>query len=158
VEPRGKAHQQTINKTNLRSIFTVFFSRFFVKLPSLLSSKVYPKEPFMSIALTQHTNQFSTSPQLTVEQIAEAAALGFKTIINNRPDGEAGAEQPLSSDLAREAAKHGISYHHIPVISGQMTQDNVIAMKQLLAQAQAPVLAFCRSGTRSTNLWRSACE
>jgi len=112
----------------------------------------------MTIALTQHTDQFSTSPQLTVEQIAEAAALGFKTIINNRPDGEAGAEQPLSSDLARETAKHGISYHHIPVISGQMSPDNVVAMKQVLSQAQSPVLAFCRSGTRSTNIWRAACE
>ena len=108
----------------------------------------------MALQLTQHTSHFSTAPQISCEDMAAIAASGFHTVINNRPDGEGGAEQPSSHDMAQAAQAHGLAYHYIPVISGQVTQDQVTAFTAVLAQAPGPVLAFCRSGTRSTNMWR----
>jgi sulfide:quinone oxidoreductase len=55
--------------------------------------------------------------------------------------------------MAQAAQAHGLAYHYIPVISGQVTQEQVTAFADVLAQADGPVLAFCRSGARSTNMW-----
>lgn len=106
--------------------------------------------------ITQHNNCFSTSPQLSITEVAEIAALGYKTIINNRPDGEGGPEQPTSAQIEQAAQAHGLHYIYLPVISGSMTDDNVQQMAGLLADVPQPVLAFCRSGTRSTNLYNRA--
>jgi uncharacterized protein (TIGR01244 family) len=108
----------------------------------------------MAVHITQHTPHFSTAPQISVEDMAAIAAGGFHTVINNRPDGEGGAEQPSSHAMAQAAQAHGLAYHYIPVISGQVTQEQVTAFAEVLAHASGPVLAFCRSGARSTNMWR----
>ena len=101
------------------------------------------------------TDALSVAPQLTVDDLAEVARLGFKTGINNRPDGEAQG-QPSAAALGAKARQLGLVYHYQPVVSGAMTEEDVIAFRQLLASAAQPVLAFCRSGTRCTNLWAFA--
>jgi len=107
----------------------------------------------MPISVNQHTPEFCTAGQLQPEDMAALAAHGIRTVINNRPDGEGGPDQPLSAAIETAARASGMAYHYIPVISGQVTQAQVDAMASTVAQAATPVLAFCRSGARSSNLW-----
>lgn len=97
------------------------------------------------------TDDFTTAPQISLDDVAEAARQGFRTIINNRPDGEA-PDQPTSAQMEAAAKAAGLAYHHIPVRGGP-TPDQVAETQALLAEAEAPVLAFCRSGTRSIVTW-----
>ena len=97
----------------------------------------------------------SVAPQITPEDLPEVVRLGFRTVINNRPDGES-FDQPPASVVAAAAQAAGLVYHHQPVTSGGLTVDDVLRFRDLLAAAEGPVLAFCRSGTRSANLWALA--
>ena len=97
------------------------------------------------------TDDFTTAPQISVADVAEAARQGFRTLINNRPDGEAEG-QPTSAQMEAAARAAGLAYHHIPVTGGP-TPAQVEQTQALLAEAEAPVLAFCRSGTRSIVTW-----
>jgi len=110
----------------------------------------------MSISISQHTEHFSTAPQIGPEDMAAIAAHGFHTVINNRPDGEGGPEQPTSYAMAQAAQAAGLGYHYLPVISGQITSEQVKQVAALLKEAPGPVLAFCRSGARSTTIWHMA--
>lgn len=98
------------------------------------------------------TEQLSVAAQLNADDLAAAKAAGFRTIINNRPDGESD-DQPSSAEMARLANALGLSYHHQPVISGQISDDNIDEFGRLYTAAEKPVLAFCRTGTRCTFLW-----
>ena len=100
------------------------------------------------------TDDFTTAPQISLGDVAEAARLGFRTVINNRPDGEA-PDQPTSAEMEAAAKAAGLAYHHIPVTGGP-TPAQVEQTRELLATAEAPVLAFCRSGTRSIVTWSLA--
>ena len=94
----------------------------------------------------------SVSPQLQVQDIGVAASQGFKVIINNRPDGEEDG-QPSSDELKAAAQANGLEYIHIPVIPGKVTDKDVEAFSKALDSVRGPVLAFCRTGTRSSTLW-----
>lgn len=94
----------------------------------------------------------SVSPQIYPAHIERLAALGFKSIINNRPDNETD-DQPLSEELATEAAKHGLNFVSIPITPGEVTDENIKEFGAELKRARGPVLAYCRSGMRSTSLW-----
>ncbi|MEY1661129.1 TIGR01244 family sulfur transferase [Isoalcanivorax beigongshangi] len=109
-------------------------------------------------SLTRHTESFSTCAQIRAEDVAAIAEQGFRTLINNRPDAEGGDSQPRSEDIAKAAAAAGLKYIHIPVISGQITPEQVTLMRSALDNAEQPVLAFCRSGARSTQLWGLALQ
>lgn len=98
---------------------------------------------------------FAVAAQIRPEEIAELAAAGFRTLIGNRPDGEA-ADQPESAELARVAAEHGLAFVHIPVRSGAIDAAAVTRFAAALAEYPGPVLAFCRSGMRSASLWALA--
>ena len=98
------------------------------------------------------TDQLSVTAQLAVADLAQAAAQGFRGIINNRPDGEA-PDQPRSDELAAAAARHGLAYRYIPVVPGQLQEAQVDAFAEALGELPGPLLAFCRTGTRSTTLW-----
>lgn len=98
------------------------------------------------------TDTLSVAPQISEGDLAALAAQGFRSVINNRPDGEAG-DQPASAVLAAAAARAGLAYRDIPVISGQLQDTQVAAFGKALTELPAPVLAFCRTGTRSTTLW-----
>ncbi len=97
------------------------------------------------------TDQLSVSPQITVAQVAEAARQGYRTLVNNRPDHEEPG-QPTSAEIEAAAKAAGLAYRHIPVRGGP-TPDQVSASKELFDAAEGPVLAFCRSGTRSIVTW-----
>lgn len=101
------------------------------------------------------TRAVSVSEQINHGDLARIAACGFKTVINNRPDKEA-RFQPRSQTLARYAAKANIDYIHLPVISGGLTNKDIEDFKAILQSAQGPILAFCRTGTRSALLWAGA--
>jgi len=103
----------------------------------------------------QVTPSFWASPQITPDDVAEASALGFTLIINNRPEGEAD-DQTAGDLIARAAEAAGMDYRAIPVSPGGFSEDQVRAMSEALAAAEGPVLAYCRSGTRSTLLWSLA--
>lgn len=95
---------------------------------------------------------YSVSPQLRPSDIGSLAAAGVKTLINNRPDSE--AEDQASSARMEEAARsHGIDYVHLPVISGQITDEDVEKFRAVMNRVQGPVHAFCRSGMRCISLW-----
>lgn len=94
----------------------------------------------------------SVSPQIYSSEVEQLAALGFKTIFNNRPDNEV-TEQPLGAEIAAEAANHGLIYVDLPIITYGITAQNVADFGIEIMRARGPVLAYCRSGTRSTTLW-----
>ncbi|TVQ40772.1 MAG: TIGR01244 family phosphatase [Geminicoccaceae bacterium] len=103
----------------------------------------------------QLVDGFYVAGQLQREDFAAAAAEGVRTVINNRPDGE--APDQLSHADAQEAAKAaGMAYHYLPVVNGQLNIETVEALRALLDEIEGPVLAYCRSGTRSTFLWAFA--
>lgn len=101
------------------------------------------------------TPEFSVAPQLAAEDFARAAAEGFKTVINNRPDGEAG-DQLSSADAKAAAEAAGLSYYALP-FQGPPSPAILAEMAQLLEAARSgPVLAYCRTGTRSVTAWGMA--
>lgn len=100
------------------------------------------------------TDDLSVSPQIGVDDVAAAAAAGFRTIINNRPDGEEPG-QPSGHEIEAAAREAGLAYFHVPVRGGP-TPDQVETTGKIFAEAQGPILAFCRSGTRSIVTWSLA--
>lgn len=101
------------------------------------------------------TDDLSVAPQIAVADVAEAVRQGFKTLISNRPDGE-DPGQPTAREIATAAADAGLPFYHIPV-RGAPTPEQVEATRLILQDADTPVLAFCRSGTRSIVTW-SICQ
>src|SRR5690606_738415 len=98
---------------------------------------------------------FAVTGQITPQDLPEVAALGFGTVINNRPDGEAG-DQPSSEEVGQAARAAGLRYVHLPVVSSAITPEHAKAMREALTSANGPVLAFCRSGARSSKLYELA--
>lgn len=98
------------------------------------------------------TEQLTVSPQITVDDVAQIAASGFRSIICNRPDGE-GADQPAFAEIEAAAHKAGLEVRYMPVTPGKLSDDDAAAMGAALAQLPAPTLAYCRTGTRSATLW-----
>ncbi|CAN1537267.1 TIGR01244, TIGR01244 family protein [Sphingomonadaceae bacterium] len=101
------------------------------------------------------TDGIYASPQITADQIAEATALGIKLIVNNRPEGE-GDNQTPGEEIEAAARAAGMDYVAIPVTHSGFSEPQVKAMADALDTAQGGVLAYCRSGTRSTLLWALA--
>ncbi|MDE2404777.1 MAG: TIGR01244 family phosphatase [Sphingomonadales bacterium] len=101
------------------------------------------------------TEQVWASPQIDVATVAEAAAQGVRLIINNRPEGES-PDQTAGDAIEAAARAAGLAYVAIPVTHAGFSQNQVAAMAEALAGAEGKVLAYCRSGTRSTLLWSLA--
>ncbi len=94
--------------------------------------------------------------QIFPEQVAQVAEKGFKSIINNRPDMEGGAEQPTSAQIEDAARAAGIDYVFQPVVAGQITEIDVRTFANHFNELPKPVLMFCRTGNRSNNLYELA--
>lgn len=107
--------------------------------------------------ITTVTPEFSVSPQISPRDVAEVAALGFRSVICNRPDGE-DPNQPEVALIRAEAEAKGLAFAFIPVVSGQIRPDQAADLRKALAEMPTPVLAYCRSGTRSRQLWSLATE
>lgn len=101
------------------------------------------------------TDQFYAAPQISVSDVTEAAQSGISMIINNRPEDES-ADQTAGNDIEAAAQAAGISYVAIPVTHAGFAEWQVTAMADALDKAPGKVLAYCRSGTRSTLLWALA--
>lgn len=103
----------------------------------------------------QLTPRLFASPQISLAEVDAAAAQGIKLVINNRPEGESDDQTP-GADIAAACAAKGMAYVAIPVTHAGFSQPQVTAMAEALASTDAPILAYCRSGTRSTLLWALA--
>ena len=97
----------------------------------------------------------SVTGQITPADIAEAAAQGFTFVINNRPDDEQPG-QPTAAEIEAAAKAVGLGYRAIPITHAGFSDNQVTAMREALEAAPGPILAFCRSGTRSTLVWALA--
>jgi uncharacterized protein (TIGR01244 family) len=96
------------------------------------------------------------APQLTPDAMAEAARQGFRSVVNNRPDFEHGPDQPTSAAIEAAARAAGLEYRFLPVDGGYQSPEQIAAFAGLLQELPRPMLAFCRSGARSTRLFMAA--
>lgn len=101
------------------------------------------------------TTDIMVAPQISVDAVAEAKAAGVALIINNRPEGESDDQSP-GADIEAAARAAGIDYVAIPITHSGFSQPQVLAMVEALQGAKGKILAYCRSGTRSTLLWALA--
>ena len=101
------------------------------------------------------TTDIMVAPQISVDAVAEAKAAGVALIINNRPEGESDDQVP-GADIEAAARAAGMDYVAIPITHSGFSQPQVMAMVEALQGAQGKILAYCRSGTRSTLLWALA--
>jgi uncharacterized protein (TIGR01244 family) len=97
----------------------------------------------------------SAAGALGRNDIEALAQRGVRTIVNNRPDGEDPGQLP-ADEARRVAEAHGIAYHHIPVTAASLSRADVEAFAAVLGSAEQPIVAHCRSGTRSALLWALA--
>ncbi len=109
-----------------------------------------------TLPLRQIAADVYVAPQLNPEAMAEVAALGFKSVVNNRPDFEHGPGQPTHTQIEAAAQAAGLQYRFLPVDGGWQSPDEIAAFAKLLHELPHPLLAFCRSGARSTNLFLQA--
>ena len=108
----------------------------------------------MTLSLRRLTPAVSVAPQIDPADLPAIAAAGFVAVVNNRPDGEEPA-QPTGEAIRAAAAAAGLAYTEVPVTQG-FSHPQIDAMAAVLADAGGPVLAYCRSGTRSCHLWALA--
>jgi uncharacterized protein (TIGR01244 family) len=106
-----------------------------------MTAELFPLAPGLSVA-----------GRLDRADIDALARAGVRTIVNNRPDGEDPGQLP-AAEAKQLAAAHGIAYHHIPITAATLTRGDVDAFAATLRDAAQPVVAHCRSGTRSALLW-----
>ena len=100
----------------------------------------------------QISDDYSVSGQIQPEDIAAIKDAGFKSVICNRPDDEQPG-QPSANSIKAVAEGAGLAFRYIPVISGQITGENVAEQAAALDAMAKPVFAYCRSGARCTNLY-----
>lgn len=101
------------------------------------------------------SEEFAAAPQLTQQDFETLASAGYKTIINNRPDGEE-AGQLSAADAQEIAQKEGLNYLHVPVTMSDLNAEKIQQFEQALKDSPKPILAHCRSGMRSSILWAIA--
>ena len=97
-------------------------------------------------------DRLSVSPQISPAEVTELREAGFRAVICNRPDGE-GADQPSHEEIATAAADAGLEFRYLPVTPGVVTDETAAEFGKALDQLPGPVLAYCRTGTRSATLW-----
>lgn len=106
--------------------------------------------------LRQLSDDLSVAGQLDAAAMPWVASQGFRSVINNRPDFEAGPGQPTSASIAAAAADAGLSYAFLPVASNYQSPQDIARMAELVATLPKPILAFCRSGARSGWLYKAS--
>jgi uncharacterized protein (TIGR01244 family) len=107
------------------------------------------------VSFRKLTDTVHAAPQITVDDVAEAARQGMTLIINNRPEDESDDQTP-GTEIEAAARTAGLDYIAIPITHSGFSEPQVLAMAEALEGAEGPVLAYCRSGTRSTLLWALA--
>jgi sulfide:quinone oxidoreductase len=99
--------------------------------------------------------QVSVSEQISINDLADLKSMGFTTVICNRPDGEEFG-QPTFAEIADAAQANGMDAKFIPIVPGAAMNNESAAFKQAMDDANGPILAYCRSGARSTMLWMAS--
>ncbi len=107
------------------------------------------------MTLTQLSDQVSVCGQISVADVADIAAQGFGTVICNRPDGE-GPDQTPWAEIEAACKAQGMVTHYIPMSPMGLTGTEVPAFAEALKGAEGKVLAYCRTGNRSSILWQQA--
>lgn len=106
----------------------------------------------MSINITKLDHKLSVAGQISIEDLTEIAAAGYKSIICNRPDYEGGKAQPTSEELETVAKSLDITFVYLPVRLGAISAERVEAFQELMVELPKPILAYCGSGRRATAL------
>lgn len=101
------------------------------------------------------TPNVSVLPQPSVDEVAELARRGYRSIISNRPEGESD-DQPRWADMAEAAAANGLEAVQLPVVIGQISDAQVAEFRRVLESLPRPVAVYCRSGTRAALMWALA--
>jgi uncharacterized protein (TIGR01244 family) len=109
----------------------------------------------LSVSATALRPEFTVCGQITIADVAELASGGFRSIINNRPDGEGGPDQLRSADIEAAALVHGLRYVHFPIPNLVLTPECVAQYQALCADLPHPIAAFCRSGARASALFQA---
>jgi uncharacterized protein (TIGR01244 family) len=110
----------------------------------------------MTVALMRLSPGYAVAPQIGPDDVAEIARLGFKAIVNNRPDFEGGPAQPTGASVEAAAKAAGLDYLFFPVGSGiPVGPEQVAQFAERMRALPQPVFVYCRSGTRSSNLLRA---
>ncbi len=107
-------------------------------------------------AIQQLSPDVCVAGQLDPAAMAWAAQVGFKSVVNNRPDFEGGPDQPTNAAIEAAARAAGLSYAFLPVQGGYQSPEEIARFGELLSSLPKPILAFCRSGARSGRLFRAA--
>ncbi|AMN55403.1 NAD(FAD)-dependent dehydrogenase [Labrenzia sp. CP4] len=97
-------------------------------------------------------SQISVAPQVKPEDMADFAQQGFRSVICNRPDGE-GADQPSFEEIEAAASKLGMEARYLPIVAGKVGDTDAEEFGRLMESLPKPILAYCRTGTRSATLW-----
>ena len=103
------------------------------------------------------TNRFSVSPQISLDDLSIIAERGYKSVINNRPDGEA-SDQIDNNSIKEKCVELGLEYLYLPVVASKVTAQDCQDLNHHLSNMPTPTLAFCRTGTRSCLLWLGCAE
>ena len=98
------------------------------------------------------SSDFSIAPQLTVADVKQLAELGVRTLICNRPDGEA-PDQPTHVTIRQAAEAEGLTFHYLPTQASAIADETVDSFVALLQEASRPVVAYCRNGTQEAMVW-----
>ncbi len=109
----------------------------------------------LSVRTNQLCPEFTVCGQISVNDVAELARQGYRSIINNRPDGEGGPTQPRSADIEAAAKAAGMSYVHFPVASLMISPEQVNRYQALCADLPHPIVAFCAAGGRANALFQA---
>lgn len=104
--------------------------------------------------ISQLTDEYSVSPQISAEDVAALAADGFVTVICNRPDDE-DPGQPSAAEIAAACKNAGLSFHHIPFTSMPIPDEAIAGHQQAINDSAGPVFAYCRSGQRCMLIWQA---
>jgi len=105
--------------------------------------------------IRQINDEYSVTGQITVEDLDQIKAMGFKSVVCHRPDDEEPG-QPHYAEIAKRAAELGLDIRHIPVGRMGVEAEGVNAMVDALDEFPRPMLGFCRSGARSTAIYEKS--
>jgi uncharacterized protein (TIGR01244 family) len=103
----------------------------------------------------QLSEKCAVTGQIQPSEVADFAADGITTIICNRPDFE-DFDQPTAAEMQKACESQGIAYHHIPVTHGGLSMDTVAQFRDAVGDSSGGVLAYCRSGQRSSVIWQAS--
>lgn len=112
----------------------------------------------MSLEIIHHHMFLSTAPQASPDDMVFVAQKGFASVMNNRPDFEHDAAQPTAQSVADAARAAGMDFYNLPFSASRVNPELLVQFAQMVGQAKKPILLYCRSGARSTAIYRMAVE